>query len=58
MKNLRVNHYYSKVEWLNICKKYTYISAHNKEVLFFIDWFRDILKELESIENDLSKAKI
>lgn len=49
---------FDKVEWIDICTRYEYCSAHNKEVLSFIDSFMEILNDLESIENNLSKVKV
>lgn len=46
------------IEWIDICNRYTYISNHNKEILLFIDCFAEILNDLESIESNLSKAKV
>jgi len=48
---------YNKAEQIKIYEKYLEVSAHDKEVLLFIDSFMDILKDLESIQNDL-KVKI
>jgi len=57
MNNIKTINCHNKIEWLDICKKYTYVSAQNKEILFFIDCFTDILNDLEAIKDDLSKAQ-
>lgn len=57
INNIKTIGYHNNIEWLDICKKYTYITAQNKEILLIIDCFSDILEDLESIKNDLSKAK-
>ncbi len=44
---------FNKVEWIDICNRYEYASAHNKEILLFINSFMDILNDLESIESNL-----
>lgn len=48
---------YNKTEEIKIYEKYLEICTHNKEVSLFIDSFMDILKDLESIQNDL-KVKV
>lgn len=61
---LRNSHYinykaqnFNNIEWLDIYKKYTYITMQNQELLYFIDCFEDVLNDLELIQNDLAKIK-
>lgn len=54
-------HFYNKYNiniesWKTLDKLYYDTTFHNKEVLFFIDNFLDILQDLESIQKDLSKG--
>jgi outer membrane protein assembly factor BamB len=53
-----ITNYCNSLEWIDICNKYRYTLAHNKEVLLFIDCFTEILNDLELIESNLSKAKV
>lgn len=57
INNIKSMNYNNNIEWLDIYRKYTYISCNNNEMLFFIDCFTDILNDLESIQSDLSKRK-
>nr|YP_010303545.1 hypothetical protein MRV25_mgp19 [Purpureocillium takamizusanense]UNI92574.1 hypothetical protein [Purpureocillium takamizusanense] len=57
MNNIRATYEYNKLDWIDIREKYAYASAHNKEVLYFIECFTDVLDDLEAIKDNLSSGR-
>lgn len=55
--NNKIVYEYNQLESLNIRERYDYHSAHNKEVLQFIECFTEILDDLEAIKDNLSSER-